>query len=96
MVDDKEDAKNKRGLRLLARNRVNCKKPVTIWDCSPLYEPLHFALFYPQGTCGWHAEIGLTPQQTGVTGSTRGQGWRSMPNSAGVADCSRNGWWTRT
>ena len=66
VVDDKEDAKEKRGLRLLARNRVNCKKPVTIWDCSPLYEPLHFVLFYPQGTCGWHADIGLTPQQYGV------------------------------
>ena len=60
------DPKQKRGLRLLARNRVDCKKPVTIWDFSPLYEPLHFVLLYPRGTPGWHAGLGLTPQQYGA------------------------------
>jgi len=66
VVDDKEDPKEKRGLRLLARNRVDCKKPTTIWDCTPLYEPLHFVLFYPRGTAGWHGGMGLTPQQYGA------------------------------
>eukprot|EP00889_Picochlorum_renovo_P007403 jgi/Picre1/34433/NNA_001901.t1 len=36
VVDDREDPKEKRGLRLLARNRVDCKKPVIIWDNSPI------------------------------------------------------------
>ena len=32
VVDDHETSREKRGLRLLARNRVDCKKAVTIWD----------------------------------------------------------------
>eukprot|EP00889_Picochlorum_renovo_P006425 jgi/Picre1/33455/NNA_008779.t1 len=66
VVDDREDPKEKRGLRLLARNRVDCKKPVIIWDNSPMYEPLHFVLLYPWGTPGWHTGMGLTPLQYGA------------------------------
>ena len=66
VVDDREDPKEKRGLRLLARNRVDCRKPVTIWDNSPMYEPLHFVLLYPWGTPGWHTGMGLTPLQYGA------------------------------
>jgi len=63
VVDDHERSKEKRGLRLLARNRVNCKKAVTIWDCNPSYEPLHFVMLYPRGTEGWHSDLGLTTQE---------------------------------
>eukprot|EP00889_Picochlorum_renovo_P006380 jgi/Picre1/33410/NNA_008734.t1 len=66
VVDDREDPKEKRGLRLLARNRVDCKKPVIIRDNSPMYEPLHFVLLYPWGTPGWHTGMGLTPLQYGA------------------------------